>query len=107
MIDHEARIRALVRDTLKKAALGELIGFSITNTFMFMPTPTGEAMAGPAWMVTVTMRNPELGGRDIAKPELIPGAMPTDATFEKAAKSALEKCRTDKAAILRGEKVDA
>jgi hypothetical protein len=101
MVDQEARIRSIVRDELKKLALGELVGYSIGQCAGMLPMEQGMAVAA-FWLVNVTMRNPEIGGRDISKQKLVLGSLPPDESFQIAVKEALEECRTVKGKILAG-----
>jgi hypothetical protein len=101
MIDQEARIRLVVRDHLKKVALGELVGYAISQGAFLLATSQGPKPQ-PFWMITVTMKNPELGAGDIAKAEILAGIVPTDEVLRETVVALLNKCRVDAAKFLTG-----
>ena len=103
MADQAQRINATVRHALADAAdklapeYGsfdrESIGYAVGHFFGTVPIPDGTAYLGPAWIITLTMRNPLLGNPDIAPAMPIPGAMPTDNTIRQAVTALLAESR--------------
>ena len=95
MNDTLTRITELVKGEIKKLALGEPVGVSVTQSFVPVNTPQGLNLM-PGWIITVDTRSPLLGQDPMAFPVIIPcqpGYMPSDRAFKDSAKMALEGMR--------------
>ena len=95
MNDTLQRITDLVKGEIRKLALGEPIGVSVTQTFAPVQTPQGVNMFF-SWVIAVDTRNPLLGQDQICFPVIIPcqpGYMPNDKAFKDSAKMAVEGLR--------------
>lgn len=93
MIDQLARATGIVKDALKKASLGEPVGYMVAYGFVPVEIASGQMELHPGWMITVTIRSAMLDGRpDYTFPAVIPAPMqlPPDRAFEQTAIAALE-----------------
>lgn len=95
MNDTMQRVTDLVRAEVKKLAMGEPVGLTVTQAFAPVQTPQGLNMLF-SWVIAVDTRNPLLGQDQICFPVIIPcqpGYMPPDKAFKDSAKMALEGVR--------------
>ena len=99
MIDHQERVKGVIKDHLKTRAMGVPYGFTITPVIAPMPDPaTGQPTGqfGPAWdfRLTVQSRTPLIGQdqEDIVAYIIIPGVLPPDRIFKAFAEKAMNDC---------------
>lgn len=103
MIDHQERIKNLIRDHIKPHAMGVPFGFTISPVVAPMPDPnTGQpsGMLGPAWDLRMTVQTVPLLGQeseDIVGYMIIPGVMPPDKIFTMFAEKVMNDCLDERA----------
>jgi hypothetical protein len=108
MIDHGQRVNGLVKGSLKKYALakGASVGFNVVQGFGPIVGPDSQIIGtGPVWFVTVTLKNPIIGQRDISHMFPIPGTMPSDHVFESVARDLLNECLDDESKLMSGNRL--
>jgi hypothetical protein len=111
MIDQVTRITTMVKDEIKKLAIGkgldsDRLGFHITESMVPIPRNGQQAME-MTWIVTLTYRLALLGSD---KPTLMfpvvvstpaPGFMPPDAAFRGSVEMALSKLDEMQTEVMR------
>lgn len=94
-VKHQKRVEGVVDDALKSAAAGEAYGFVVSPPawWPFLNEKGEPVGAGPAWCVTVTIRNSGIGEPDLSIGWPIPGFLPKDEDFRMVAKSLIAQLR--------------
>lgn len=95
MIDHNERVKGVVKTALKEVAMGEPFGFVVSppSVWPFLDAMGNQVGQGPSWFVVVTIKNDAVGEPDIWAGFPVPGIFPDDAQFVKTAQGLLEQCR--------------
>jgi len=91
MIDHQARIRNVVKDELKKVSLGQIVGYAVSPTVIPVMTQQGP-QPKPGWMVMISLRTTNLGYPEVMQSELLVGGMPPEDSFRESVGNLFQKC---------------
>lgn len=88
-VKHQKRIEGLVDGFLKEVAGTEAYGFAVSPPAWWpFLNEQGQAVgAGPAWCVTVSIRNSGIGEPDLSIGWPIPGFLPKDEDFRLVCQS--------------------
>ena len=94
-VKHQKRIEGIVDEALKSAAGGESYGLAVSPPawWPFLNEKGEPVGAGPAWCVTVSIRNSGIGEPDLSIGWPIPGFLPKDDDFRLVARSLLDQLR--------------
>ncbi len=101
MIDQGPRLTAIVKDEIKKQAIGkglnpDEIGHYVGKTMLAIPR-NGPPSMELTWFVALTLRLPLLGSEKptlefpVVVPSPLPGFMPPDVAFRSSVEIALDK----------------
>lgn len=100
-------MRTVVREAIAEVALTEAPKFNIAQTFAPMVDPQGNIVGlGPAWMITIAIKNYALGGEDIPLMVPVPGLVPSHELFKRAAQQLYNEC-VEKREQLKSEDLTA
>jgi hypothetical protein len=102
MIDHQERIKGLVREHLKKRSMGVPYGIAVSPCFGPVPTEAGPmGQLGAVWVLIVTISSkPLIGVPDIGLGVPIPGVLPPDKLFTDVAEKLLDSCLEQRSLML-------
>jgi hypothetical protein len=94
VIDHNERIKGVVKTALKQKAMGEPFGFVVAppSVWPFMDQMGNQVGQGPAWFLVVSIRSDAVGEPDIWTGFPVPGILPADEDFTRVATGLLENC---------------
>lgn len=100
MIDHTARVEGVIKAKLKEHAMGQPVGFSVSQCYAPVPDQNGNITGiGPSWLIMVSIPHPlpmiGQGTPDIAVSVPVGGVLPPDALLAQVAQGLLEKCREE------------
>lgn len=99
MIDHYERIKHVVRDALKQAAMGEPFGMVLSPPAIWPHLDAQGKVLGPgaAWFIIVSIRDDsEIGAPDLSDGYIVSGFLPKDDHFREVATAILEKLRQER-----------